>query len=448
MPVRRLRPIGRWSSRRLGQLVQGDLDWIVMKSLEKDRQRRYETASALVHDIQRHLDDQPVEARPPSNLYRCRKFIRRNKVAALAGSAVVAALTSGLVLASIGFFQARRQAQIAAEEAGKAVAISELLQTALQSANPEQAKGSAYTVRELLDDIAAHLGDKLADQPEVEIELRTTIGRAFRRLGFPGPAEPQLKRALELARRVYGLEHEKVAEILVLNAQNLGEQHRNVDAEKGMREAVRIYRLRAISGRPLINALWALEILLVVESHDKDAEAVAREALAVAESTGTECPEVASVLHKLAEIKVKQKEYAVAEDLARRAVEMHRRLQGNENPETAWGLNDLGLALSKQNKHAEAAAAYRESLAIFRRYYDSNHRSIGIALDGLKSALKAQDDTAGLEALDREQHEWILNAVQGAKLDPKQLLQLGRTAKGSGKLDDAEGMFHLCARLS
>ena len=282
----------------------------------------------------------------------------------------------------------------------------------VQSANPEQAKGSAYTVRELLDDIAADLGDKLADQPEVEIELRTTIGLAYRRLGMPGSAEPHFKRALELARHVYGPEHIKFADALMGYSQNLREQNRFADAETNIREALRIYRLGAISGRPLVDALWALEIVLVAENQDRDAEAVAREALAVAESDGTVYPEAASVLHKLSEIKVNQKEYAVAEDLARRAVEMHRRLHGNENLETAWGLTSLGSALAANAKYSEAEAAYREALAIFRRYYVGNHRSVVIASNGLTSALKGQ---AGLDALKR--YEETL-ALRKAKLGP------------------------------
>jgi WD40 repeat protein/serine/threonine protein kinase len=87
----------------------GDLDWITMKCLEKDRARRYETANGLAMDIQRHLDNEPVLARPPSRLYRVQKFARRNKVAFASGATVVAALLLGLSLAAAGFLQARAQ---------------------------------------------------------------------------------------------------------------------------------------------------------------------------------------------------------------------------------------------------------------------------------------------------------------------------------------------------
>ena len=98
---------------KLAHLIRGDLDWIVMKCLEKDRARRYETANGLAADIQRHLGNEPVNARPPSGLYRLQKSIRRNKLVFLAASVVTAALIAGLGISTWMFFreqQARKQA--------------------------------------------------------------------------------------------------------------------------------------------------------------------------------------------------------------------------------------------------------------------------------------------------------------------------------------------------
>ena len=97
----------------LGRLVRGDLDWIVMKSLEKDRARRYETVSDLAADIQRHLNDEPVVAGPPSAGYRLRKFVRRNRTTVLAGSLVAASLVVGMVISTIGFVTADHQRKVA-----------------------------------------------------------------------------------------------------------------------------------------------------------------------------------------------------------------------------------------------------------------------------------------------------------------------------------------------
>ena len=102
---------------KLGKLVRGDLDWIVLKALEKDRNRRYETANGLAVDIQRHLADEPIAARPPTSLYRFQKMVRRNKLAFVASSAVIAALVVGLGLSTWLFTQekAARERAVAAE---------------------------------------------------------------------------------------------------------------------------------------------------------------------------------------------------------------------------------------------------------------------------------------------------------------------------------------------
>src|SRR5262249_20944492 len=85
---------------KLVNSLRGDLDWIVMKCLEKDRTRRYETANGLAMDIQRHLNSEPVIARPPSALYRFRKLVRRNKLSVVAVAAVALAVCSGLGLST------------------------------------------------------------------------------------------------------------------------------------------------------------------------------------------------------------------------------------------------------------------------------------------------------------------------------------------------------------
>jgi serine/threonine protein kinase/Tfp pilus assembly protein PilF len=108
---------------RLTKQLRGELDWIAMKCLEKDRNRRYQTASELAEDLQRYLTNEPVEACPPSAFYRLSKFVRRYKSGVAAATAIFAALVTGLTLAVIGFTQARRHAEISAAEAAKAKAM-------------------------------------------------------------------------------------------------------------------------------------------------------------------------------------------------------------------------------------------------------------------------------------------------------------------------------------
>jgi tetratricopeptide (TPR) repeat protein len=375
-----------------------------MKALDKDRNRRYETPNSLARDVERYLNDEPVQACPPSLAYRAKKFIRRNKVVVVAGSAIVIALVAGATLATTGFIQARRQAKIAVAEAEKATAISDLLQTALQSADPDQAKGIDYTVRQLLDDFSGGLANQLADQPEVEVEIRATIGKAYRRIGRFDLAEPQFEAALALRRRLGGTDGTKYADILIDYAQNLAEQTRIVDAERTAREAISIYRRTGTTGRPLIKALWILQLQLAYRAefaHEPDArsayaeeQAVVDEAIAIAKANGAEYPELANILHRHAPLLSTYGDAKGAEEWARRAVAMHRRVHGNEHPETAFGLADLGRVLRDQKKYPEAEIAFREALAIFRRCFRAGHTTIQSIQGELNRVISAQrDDT-------------------------------------------------------
>ncbi len=240
-------------SHRLSRLIEGDLDWIVMKALDKDRTRRYDTASNFAADVLRHLSDQPVEAGRPTRMYRLKKFIRRNKVGVLTGSAILAALLIGLTLASIGFLQARRQAaradletNIALTQVAKATTISDLLQTMLQSANPDAARGADYKVRQMLDDFSTGLETQLKDQPETEAAIRAIIGNAYRQLGLTDKAEPHLKAALDLRQQVFGADHVLIVRSLLDYAWIFSGRGDAIGAEKLVRGALAMQQRLAL----------------------------------------------------------------------------------------------------------------------------------------------------------------------------------------------------------
>ncbi|MFI5401677.1 MAG: serine/threonine protein kinase [Planctomycetota bacterium] len=215
--------------RLLGRILRGDLDWIVMKALEKDRSRRYETASSLAADIGRYLLDEAVLASPPGALYRVGKYVRRHRVGVAAAAAVFAALVVSGGLAYLGMREAetvtkvargaeaerirhrddaremrerelaqRRRAEAGAEEArretARANAVLGLVNEMLGSADPHRARGAGYTVRQLLDDFGKSLGDRQEGQPEVDTAVRLTMVRAYLGLSLPDRAEPLLLR--------------------------------------------------------------------------------------------------------------------------------------------------------------------------------------------------------------------------------------------------------------
>ena len=183
--------------------LRGDLDWIVMRCLEKDPSRRYSSVSVLLRDLERHSQDEPVEAGPPEFSYRTRKFVRRNKVPVLAGAVVVLALVLATVISLLqmrraeGESTAAREAEGIAEErrvqaeAEKETATiaSTFLSNLLQSPDPKQ-RGPEIKVIDLLEDATLNLRADSAMQPVHKALLLRTLGNTHRSLGrFPEAVE-------------------------------------------------------------------------------------------------------------------------------------------------------------------------------------------------------------------------------------------------------------------
>ncbi|MEO7319918.1 MAG: serine/threonine-protein kinase, partial [Chthoniobacteraceae bacterium] len=193
---------------RLSGLIRGDLDWIVMKCIEKDRRRRYETADGLVLDIQRHLANETVTARPPTTAYLLGRFIRRNKLVAGATCAVAASLIIG---AGVSWWQASRamaalQRTRAAEQDTKAFADF-LVKRILAAARPEEVEGGLgidVTVLSALEQAEKRLEQDFAARPRAEAVAREAIGVTWETLGRYGEAATQLEQALVLREQTSG----------------------------------------------------------------------------------------------------------------------------------------------------------------------------------------------------------------------------------------------------
>ncbi len=194
----------------LSKLVRGDLDWIVMKCLEKERVRRYDTVSEIAADVQRHLERIPVLAGPPSAIYRTRKFLSRNRAAAASVSVVLLVLIGGIIGTSLGAVEAARQRddalesnKLAEREAAHARAVTDFLVEALALADPEFSLQPDVSVAKLLETAAERLDEGAFEgQERAEARVRGTIGKAFHTIGAHHRAARQLDRAVELANEV------------------------------------------------------------------------------------------------------------------------------------------------------------------------------------------------------------------------------------------------------
>src|SRR5439155_18612613 len=184
---------------KLVHLVSGDLDWTAMKCLEKDRTRRYETVDALATDIQRHLQNEPVLARPPGRVYRFQKMVRRNKAAFAAASTVAASLVLGLGLSTWLFFREKSARQSADLQARRSQQIALLLEGALKGVGPGVALGEdTKLLKRIMDQTAARVGKELQGQPDLEAEFCNIIGEVYRALGRFEEAEVMHRRARAL----------------------------------------------------------------------------------------------------------------------------------------------------------------------------------------------------------------------------------------------------------
>jgi serine/threonine protein kinase/Tfp pilus assembly protein PilF len=382
---------------KLPGFVRGDLDWIVMKALEKDRNRRYESADGLAADILRHLHLEPVLARPPNQLYRLRKLIRRNRLACVSAAAVFVALVLGAAASTWQTVRARRA------ERGQA-AVARFLKETLTGVRPSVALGrDTKLLREVLEKAAARVGKDLTRQPAVEAELRDTIGEVYQALGNYNQAEDMCRQALALRRKLRG-QPDKLAEALNDLANALYKQGKLAEAETLHREALVIRRKFLGNQHPdVASSLSGLANVLWAEGNLVGAEAMHREALAIRRNRlGQEHADTAASLDNLAGVLSAEEKFPEAEAMQREAVALNVKLLGPEHPDVAYSMNNLADTLYAEGKLAEAEATNRVVLAMRRKLLGPEHPDVAFSLSNLGNVLLAQGNLAGAEALYRE----------------------------------------------
>jgi eukaryotic-like serine/threonine-protein kinase len=404
---------------KLGTLLRGDLDWIVMKALEKDRTRRYETANGLAADIQRHLTNEPVVARPPSRLYRLQKLARRNKLAFGAIAAVATALVLGVVASSWQAVRATRaeQAQIklreeadagkkkAQSEAARSEQVAQFMKDMLKGVGPGVARGrDTALLAEILDQTAGRLSKDLANQPEVEADLRDTLGFIYRDLGSYSNAAAMHQDALTIRKKLYGTNHPAVASSLTGLGQVLHRQGEYDAAEAVYREALAMQkRIHGAEHADVASTLAILGSVVRKKGNLTEAEPLLREALAIRKKVfGNEHADVADSLSNLGLVLRAQREkLAEAEQAFREAVAIRRKLLGNDHFSVATTLSELGRVLEMENQPSEAEVLCREAVAIGAKVFNSDHPGQEALLDAYIRVLRRLHKYSEAEVLQR-----------------------------------------------
>jgi tetratricopeptide (TPR) repeat protein/tRNA A-37 threonylcarbamoyl transferase component Bud32 len=398
--------------------LKGDCETIVLKALEKNRERRYQSAVELGQDIHRCLAGEAIVARPPSIVYQFRIFARRNKALFAATGAVFVALLGGLIVSTWLYLQTERARAETARERDRAVAaevraehrraeadaVTRFLSEMLASVDPDIALGSEVTVKQILDQASDEVDTAFPDQPSIEASLRATIGSTYRALGKYAAGERHLRAALRIRRRQWGEEHPDVAASLNNLAWLLLKKGDFAAAEPLYREALAMRRKLLDEDHPdLADSLNNLANLLIDKGDYAAAESLHREALAIREKLfGREHLTVSESLNNLASVLEYQDKRAEAEPLHRESLALRRTLLGDQHPRVATVLNNLGGLLRRKGDYAAAEPLLREALAIRRKALGTEHPAVATSLNNLALLLRAKGDTAAAEPLYRE----------------------------------------------
>jgi serine/threonine protein kinase len=361
---------------KLIRAVSGDLDWIVMKAMEKNRTRRYETANGLALDVQRFLAHEAVSARPPSKLYRFQKTVERNRLLFIGLGIIATLLIVSLIVVSASLPQERQSRREARQ-------VKQFLEEMLQGVGPNVALGRDTAIlREILDQTASRVGKELTNQPAVEAELRSVIGTLFYKTGQYQQAEEMQRAALAIRRKRFGSESPEAAAWLNELGLTLLANGKLSEAERVNREALDI-RLRHSGNENADVAASQNNLAHVYTQMGRltEAETLARKALATRQRLfGNPSVEVADSLDNLVVILGDKRQWTEAEATAREVLEMRIKRLGPEHPWVASALNDLAWAAGANGKQQEAETLEREALAMRQRLLSQEHPDVANSL--------------------------------------------------------------------
>ncbi|MCG8408381.1 MAG: tetratricopeptide repeat protein [Phycisphaerales bacterium] len=352
----------------VNRIFRGDIETIIAKAMDKDKERRYQSAAELSSDIERFLQDEPIAARPASAVYQFRKFARRNRAVVWSSASVMVTLVVALILTISYAVRATHAEEVATDQRDHAKsalsqseAVIKFLTEMLRAVSPEL-KGRDVTVREILDESAKTIGDQLAKQPLVEARVRDVIGKSYSELGQPNAAEPHLLRALELREELLGTDHFDRIQTLKNLAMNHHYLGKFKEAESAWREAYE----------------------LLQQTHD---------------------PEHEEVLHAMTGLGLAYNRlgrYDEAESLYLMAYDTRQRTLGPNAVATINNAYTLGMLYFVMEQEKEAELFLKEALAGERRIHSDDHpRALG-ALYGLSQVRERQRKTKEAVAMQIE----------------------------------------------
>ncbi|MFL5493824.1 MAG: tetratricopeptide repeat protein [Gemmatimonadales bacterium] len=478
--------------------LKGDLDWVILKAIDRDRTRRYETANALSLDLQRYLESKPVAARQPTALYTLGKFARRHRLGVAVSAAAALALVGVAIAMTVLADRIARERNRATLEGAKAQAISSFLEDMLKSADPWQGGARQTTVVEALKAGVSKLEAGHIQDPLVVGTIRRTIGTVYLGLGRTAEADtllraaqaeaarsgpeseevarslsdlgnlyiaegkfdsagPPLLRALDLRRKLGGPGDTLVATSL-LNLGDLAHSRGEYRREDSLARAALPILRKAFGERHLAvaNALRRIVSAQHALENYQESEAVARETAEMLRQLGMgRSVEMAAVLGDLGLSRADQKDYAEAESLLTQVVALDSVNFGPMHPDLAADLENLGYVYFEAGRYDDDVAVLKQTLAIRRAMLPDNHQAIGRTLFNIGATLEEKGDLAAAEPLYEEAHTRLRRALGATHPDVvlatwvlgRNQYKLGRRAQAEANLRAALAVHDPDGRL-
>ena len=396
----------------LRRALEGDLDVIVQKALRKEPGRRYTSAAELGQDVERHLDERPVEARPATTGYRLRRFVARNRAAVLGAAGAVMALLVGLGVAVWQYQVAAAERDRARAAQAEAEAAVTFLTNLFENATPEEARGDTLTAHALVDRGRSRLGT-LSDQPALQARMFDVVGEVYEKLSDYRTADSLLRRSIHIQRARPAPTPRRLGEYLSERASVQWRLGNYATADSLAHRA--LHHLRAADATQtkeyaevhslLANVALSQQHLGTADSLFRVTETRYRALMAASDNAdGTarqHATALASVVHNRASIHYYRGNDAKAESLFRDALATYRQYEGPNHPRIPTIHSSLGLVLQRQGELEKAAAHLDTAITRGTRVLGPRHAQMAAYYTNLADVRKAQDRYAAADSLYR-----------------------------------------------
>jgi serine/threonine protein kinase/tetratricopeptide (TPR) repeat protein len=386
----------------LRKLVAGELDWIAMKCLEKERGRRYETANGLAMDVQRYLADEPVGAGPPSKVYRVRKFVRRNRGPVAAVSFVLLALVAGVIGTTWGLIStrmARIEEQIAKETAlkrlGQIEKGNEILASIFFELRPESEKKEGKPLRALLgerlEQAIAQLQEEAIGNAVTVAKLQSILGRSLLGLGYAEKAIPLLRQSLVTLSDHLGPAHIHTLPSMYNLAWAYQKAGRLDLALPLSEESLKLHRATLGSDhRATLGSMQNLAVCYLDAGKLDRALPLLKESLTLLKAKlGPDDPDTLGAMDNLATAYGDAGKLDLALALNEESLKLHRAKLGSDHPYTLASMESLAVTYGAAGQRDLALSLYEEALALRKAKLGSEHPDTIFCMINVGRALKS-----------------------------------------------------------